>query len=47
MIQIEVELSLTQAEAIRLSFGCSLINKEVIYEAYIKIGFVKMTLSRT
>ena len=33
-----VELRLTQAEAARLSFGCSMINKELSYEEDIKIG---------
>ena len=43
--QAEVELRLTQAEAVRLSFGyelSSLLNSEVSYEEDIKIGFCKM-----
>ena len=47
--QAEVELRLTQAEAVRLSFGyelSSLLNSEVSYEEDIKIGFCKMILRR-
>ena len=45
--QAEVELRLTQAEAVRLQFACELsilLDKEVGYEEELKIEFCKMTI---
>ena len=40
--QADVELRLTQTEAVRLSFGCCLINQEVSYKEDNTIRFCKM-----